>query len=118
MEGAVADIAAAGTGPCRISSHLVDIFAIAHVQAISAEVPEQALAFGAGRALTKSLLAALVAGDTIHLVVYLQSMKRGISLRQFTGEDTSWKRARGMGQNTWRKWCSCSLREIVDAVGA
>lgn len=72
VERAVAEIAAAGAGPCRVGSHLVDILPVTHVQAVSTEVSEQRAALGAGGTLAKCLLATLVAGHAIYLVIDLQ----------------------------------------------
>lgn len=70
--GAVAEVAAAGADPVLGCVGLVDVLAVPHEQAVAAELAEERVAAGAGRALAEGLLAALVARHAVHLVVYLQ----------------------------------------------
>ena len=76
VEGAVAEVAAAGTDPGAVGLHLVDVLAVAHEEAIAAELAEEAVALGAGRALAERLLAALVTCEAVNLVIHLQREAR------------------------------------------
>lgn len=72
VDRAVAEVPAAGARPRRVGEGFLHVLAVPHEETVATELAMQGLAVGARCAQAHSLLAALVAGHSVHWVVHLQ----------------------------------------------